>query len=147
VPLPLPLSTDTVWEFHAEAHRQLEVKDLPKVPTWWLERDSNPRPFDSTKAPACLRKPLSVWWQCEHVVPRSHLWRESGEIGNQSSQDKQLQKIGRHIYKDAVSVPLRRNPINWKMPSRSAVCKKNRKGARTEPWGNRMGQWPREHSL
>src|SRR6218665_49648 len=36
---PLPLrgapdySTDTVSEFHAEAHRQLHVKDLPKVPT------------------------------------------------------------------------------------------------------------------
>src|SRR6218665_637458 len=26
-------------------HRQLRVKDLPKVPTWRLERDSNPRPF------------------------------------------------------------------------------------------------------
>src|SRR6218665_2404340 len=24
---------DTVSEFHAEAHRQLQVKDLPKVPT------------------------------------------------------------------------------------------------------------------
>ena len=31
-------STDTVSEFHAEAHRQLQVKDLPKVPTWRLER-------------------------------------------------------------------------------------------------------------
>src|SRR6218665_2748932 len=36
---PLPLrgapdySTDTVSVFHAEAHRQLQVKDLPKVPT------------------------------------------------------------------------------------------------------------------
>src|SRR6218665_1833114 len=36
---PVPLrgapdySTDTVSEFHAEAHRQLQVKDLPKVPT------------------------------------------------------------------------------------------------------------------
>src|SRR6218665_1557261 len=36
---PLPLrgapdySTNTVSEFHAEAHRQLQVKDLPKVPT------------------------------------------------------------------------------------------------------------------
>ena len=28
-------STDT--EFHAEAHRQLQAKDLPKVPTWRLE--------------------------------------------------------------------------------------------------------------
>src|SRR6218665_3288551 len=37
-------STDTVSEFHAEAHGQLQVKDLPKVPTWRLERESNPRP-------------------------------------------------------------------------------------------------------
>src|SRR6218665_18476 len=36
-------STDTVSEFHAEAHRQLQVKDLPKVPTWRLERESNQR--------------------------------------------------------------------------------------------------------
>src|SRR6218665_1567004 len=36
--------TNTVSEFHAEAHRQLQVKDLPKVPTWRLERESNPRP-------------------------------------------------------------------------------------------------------
>src|SRR6218665_3641869 len=35
-------STDTVSEFHAEAHRQLQVKDLPKVPTWRLERESDP---------------------------------------------------------------------------------------------------------
>ena len=37
-------SMDTVLEFHAEAHRQLQVKDLPKVPTWRLERELNPRP-------------------------------------------------------------------------------------------------------
>src|SRR6218665_2324821 len=37
-------STDTVSEFHAEAHRQLQVKYLPKVPAWRLERESNPRP-------------------------------------------------------------------------------------------------------
>src|SRR6218665_40165 len=37
-------NTDTVSEFHAEAHRQLQVKDLPKVPTWRLERESNSRP-------------------------------------------------------------------------------------------------------
>src|SRR6218665_1925235 len=35
----------TVSEFHAEAHRRMRVKDLPKVPTWWLERDSNLGPF------------------------------------------------------------------------------------------------------
>jgi len=32
-------STDTVSEFHAEAHRKLQVKDLPKIPTWQLERE------------------------------------------------------------------------------------------------------------
>jgi len=37
-------SMDTVSEFHAEAHRQLQVKDFPRVPTWRLERESNPRP-------------------------------------------------------------------------------------------------------
>src|SRR6218665_1803796 len=26
-------------------YRQLQVNDLPKVPTWWLEWDSNLRPF------------------------------------------------------------------------------------------------------
>src|SRR6218665_2391581 len=32
-------STDTtVSKFHAEAHRQLQLKDLPKVPTWRLYR-------------------------------------------------------------------------------------------------------------
>ena len=29
-------STDTVSEFHAEAHRQLQVKDLPKVPVFYM---------------------------------------------------------------------------------------------------------------
>ena len=36
----LDYSTNTVSKFHAEAHRQLQVKDLPKVPTWRLERTS-----------------------------------------------------------------------------------------------------------
>ena len=31
--------------FMLKRHRQLQVKDLLKVPTWWLEWDSNPRPF------------------------------------------------------------------------------------------------------
>ena len=31
-------------------HRQMRVPDLPKVTKWWLERDSNPRPF-GRKAP------------------------------------------------------------------------------------------------
>ena len=37
-------STDTVSEFHTKAQRQLQAKNLPKVPTWRLERESNPRP-------------------------------------------------------------------------------------------------------
>ena len=45
---------DTAWilcpSFNPKRHRQLRVKDLPKVPTWQLERDSNPRPF-GRKAP------------------------------------------------------------------------------------------------
>ena len=31
--------------FMPKCHRQLRVKDLPKVPTWQLEWDSKPRPF------------------------------------------------------------------------------------------------------
>src|SRR6218665_1054110 len=31
--------------FTPKRHRQLRVKDLPKVPSWRLERDSNQRPF------------------------------------------------------------------------------------------------------
>src|SRR6218665_3675098 len=30
--------------FTPKRHRQLRVKDLPKVPMWRQERDSNPRP-------------------------------------------------------------------------------------------------------
>src|SRR6218665_26733 len=30
--------------FTLKRHRQLRVKDLPKVPAWWLEWDSNLRP-------------------------------------------------------------------------------------------------------
>src|SRR6218665_2347331 len=36
--------------FTPKRHKQLRVKDLPKVLTWWLERDLNPRPF-GRKAP------------------------------------------------------------------------------------------------
>src|SRR5688572_13440752 len=35
---------DTESEFHAEAHEQLRVMDLPRVPTRRLEVDSNPQP-------------------------------------------------------------------------------------------------------
>src|SRR5688572_30400146 len=43
-------SADTESEFHAEAHEQLRVKDLPRVPTRRLDVDSNPQP-SGCKAP------------------------------------------------------------------------------------------------
>src|SRR5688572_22390899 len=55
-------SVDTESEFHAEAHEQLRVKDLPRVPTRQLEVDSNPLP-SGCKAPnmfpaSCVSMPL-----------------------------------------------------------------------------------------
>ena len=57
-------STDTVSEFHAEAHRQVQVKDLPQGPymvaragvestTLWL------KVIVSTKVPPCP----TTWWR------------------------------------------------------------------------------------
>src|SRR6218665_287186 len=54
-------NTDTVLEFHAEVHRQLQIKDLPKVPAWRLERESNSRP-SGRKASSQPRR---------HHVPRT----------------------------------------------------------------------------
>src|SRR6218665_134419 len=40
-----PKTARILWRsFTPESHRQMRVKDLPKVPRWRLERDSNPRP-------------------------------------------------------------------------------------------------------
>src|SRR6218665_1768172 len=48
-PLLLRVAPDSArilcWSFTPKRRRQLRVKDLPKVLTWRLERDSNPRPF------------------------------------------------------------------------------------------------------
>ena len=41
--------------FTPKHHRQLWVKDLPKVPTWQLERESNPWPF-GRKAPTLPKR-------------------------------------------------------------------------------------------
>ena len=55
-------------------YRQLQVNDLPKVPTWWLEWDSNLRPF-SRKAltlpmlqytPQTFRKE-PIFWVFHHA--------------------------------------------------------------------------------
>jgi len=69
-------STDTVSEFHAEAHRQLYVKDLPKVPTWRLERQSNPRP-SSWKSSSQPKR---------HLVPQ---WSPLSSLQQQQQQQQQ----------------------------------------------------------
>src|SRR6218665_885601 len=47
-PLPLRNAPDAARilcrSFTLKRHRELQVKDWSKVPKWWLERDSNPRP-------------------------------------------------------------------------------------------------------
>src|SRR6218665_2120631 len=61
--------------FTPKRQRQLRVKDLPKVPTSRLTRDSNPRPFrrkmtnipmshhaPHTFGPPCPRKTFSHYW-------------------------------------------------------------------------------------
>src|SRR6218665_1724356 len=40
-----PQQLNCVGVYTPKRHRQLQVKDLPKIRTWRLERDSNPRPF------------------------------------------------------------------------------------------------------
>src|SRR6218665_3751264 len=49
LPLAARIHHDTAGilyrSFTPQRHKQLRVKDLPKVPTWRLERDSNPGPF------------------------------------------------------------------------------------------------------
>ena len=54
-------NTDTVSEFHAKAHRQLQVKDLPKVRTWRLERESNPRPSGWKSSTQPMRHHVQHW--------------------------------------------------------------------------------------
>ena len=60
-------STDTVSDFHAEAHMQLQVKDLPKDPMCRLERESNPWPY-GWKSSSQPRR---------HHVPRFHWTQKS----------------------------------------------------------------------
>ena len=71
---------DTVSEFTRRSDRQLRVKDLPKVPTWRLERDSNPRPFGrraSTHQCATTPHIVTVWEKnrtCTLWVTRCLFW-------------------------------------------------------------------------
>src|SRR6218665_595808 len=53
--------------------RQLQVKDLPKVPTWRLKRDSNPRPFKqkASNLPRSITCPTSFEDQLTNVSRNS----------------------------------------------------------------------------
>ena len=46
--------------FTEKRQRQLRVKNLPKVPTWWLERDSNPRPSGQKASTLPMRLHVSL---------------------------------------------------------------------------------------
>ena len=78
----LDYSIDTVLELiMAKRYRQLRVKDLPKVPTWRLEWDSNLRP-SGRKAPIlplsyhphifnlfCVECGIDCHHKCEKFIP------------------------------------------------------------------------------
>src|SRR6218665_1549996 len=74
--------------FTSKRHRQLRVKDLPKVPTWRLERDSNPRPF-GRKA---TNLPMSH--QCP-PLPQSSLLRVTLSV--RSNGYRHIGKQGEHL--------------------------------------------------
>ena len=80
--------------YRSFGNRQLQVKDLPKVPTWRLERESNPRPsgWKSSSQPRRHHVPSLIFPQssiqlnmtshsrdCE---PRSVLWTPLSSIFN-----------------------------------------------------------------
>ena len=75
-PLLLRSATDTARilcrSFTPKRHRQLRVKDFPKVPTWRLERDSNPR---------LSGRKISTQIMRNHV-PRRGTWWRGGVIFN-----------------------------------------------------------------
>ena len=75
--------------FTPKRHRQLRVKDLPKVPTWRPERDSNPWPFERKTAnlplshhasrrcvPNKLSGLIDDWINCTFNNPRN-LWNKA----------------------------------------------------------------------
>ena len=55
-------------EFHTEAPHATASEELPKIPTWRLERNLNPRPFGqkATNLPMVHHAPLDP---CMHLNP------------------------------------------------------------------------------
>ena len=58
-------------------HRQVRVKDLPTVPTWQGEQDSNPWPFGwkATNLPMSHHTPQYHYFNI--TIPDALLWRQS----------------------------------------------------------------------
>ena len=56
--------------FTPKRHRQLWVKDLPKVPTWRLERDSNPRPSGRKASTLPMRHHVPWYWDILHSISK-----------------------------------------------------------------------------
>ena len=73
-PLLLRSAPDTARilcrSFTSKRHRQLQVKDLPKVPTYRLERESNPRPsgWKLSTQPLCHHVPVLTVLIIWHVI-------------------------------------------------------------------------------
>src|SRR6218665_2752568 len=59
-----------VGVYTLKRYGQLQVKDLPKVPTWRLERESNPRPSDlkSSSQPRRHHVPHCCCCQFNHAA-------------------------------------------------------------------------------
>jgi len=76
-PLILRSAPDTArilcWSLTSKRHMELWVKDLPKVPTWWLERESNPWPsgWKLSTQPMCHHVPCGGTW-----ARLSRLWEQ-----------------------------------------------------------------------
>jgi len=47
--------------FTPRRHRQLRVKNLPKVPMWWQERDSNTRPSGRQLSTQPMSRHVAHW--------------------------------------------------------------------------------------
>ena len=112
-------STDTVSEFHAEVHRQLQVKDLPKVPTWQLERESNPRPsgWKSSSQPRRHHVPQAVHELLSRPSSSSLSPPSFPPLSPSVDNDNDLERLRRMISSLVFCGLSQRLPIEWCCPS------------------------------
>src|SRR6218665_4198193 len=62
-------------------YRQLQVKDFPEVPTWRLERDSNPRPSGRTASSQPMRHHVLSYYSISAWLNAKGMSTASKEIG------------------------------------------------------------------